>query len=66
MKRIIANLYTRGGGSGIVTGTFGSDRGTLTFNTTGEYALLQWTGAQWIALELASMVDTTNAPAFSS
>jgi hypothetical protein len=53
-------------GNGVVTGTFGSDVGTLTFNTAGEYALLQWDGSQWNALELFSMLDTTNAPTFSS
>jgi len=55
-----------GDGNGVVTGTFGSDVGTLTFNNAGEFALLQWDGSQWIALELGSMFDTTNAPAFSS
>lgn len=55
-----------GDGNGVVTGTFGSDVGTLTFNTAGEFALLQWNGSQWVALELGSMLDTTNAPAFSS
>jgi hypothetical protein len=55
-----------GTGNGVVTGTFGSDVGTLTFNNTGEYALLQWDGSLWVALELASMLDTTNAPTFSS
>jgi len=55
-----------GSGEGKVTGTFGSDVSTLTFNTTGEFALLQWNGSQWVALELGSMLDTTNAPAFSS
>lgn len=55
-----------GDGNGVVTGTFGSDVGTLTFNTAGEFALLQWNGLQWVALELGSMLDTTNAPAFSS
>lgn len=55
-----------GSGEGIVTGTFGSDVGTLTFNNAGEFALLQWDGSQWNALELGSMFDTTNTPAFSS
>ena len=55
-----------GSGEGLVTGTFGSDQGTLTFNNAGEYALLQWDGSQWVCLELASMIDTTNAPALSS
>ena len=55
-----------GDGNGVVTGTFGSDVGTLTFNNAGEFALLQWDGSQWVALELGSMLDTTNAPAFSS
>jgi hypothetical protein len=55
-----------GDGNGVVIGTFGSDVGTLTFNTAGEFALLQWNGSQWVALELGSMLDTTNAPAFSS
>lgn len=55
-----------GSGEGKVTGTFGSDVSTLTFNTTGEFALLQWNGSQWVALELGSMLDTTNAPAFGS
>lgn len=55
-----------GSGNGLVKGTFGSDVGTLTFNTAGEFALLQWNGTQWVALELGSMLDTTNAPTFSS
>jgi hypothetical protein len=55
-----------GDGEGLVTGTFGSDVGSLTFNNAGEFALLQWDGSQWNALELGSMFDTTNAPAFSS
>jgi hypothetical protein len=55
-----------GSGEGIVTGSFGSDQGTLTFDNTGEYALLQWDGSQWVCIELASMLDTTNAPALSS
>lgn len=55
-----------GTGLGLVTGTFGSDQGTLTFNNTGEYALLQWDGSQWNCLELASMFDTTNAPTLGS
>ena len=55
-----------GDGEGSVTGTFGSDQGRLVFNTAGEFALLQWNGSQWVALELGSMLDTTNAPAFAS
>ena len=55
-----------GAGEGLVTGTFGSDQGTLTFNNTGEYALLQWDGSQWVCLELASILDTTNAPSLGS
>jgi len=39
---------------------------TRSDGVAGEFALLQWDGLQWIALELGSMFDTTNAPAFSS
>ena len=55
-----------GTGYGLVTGSFGSDQGTLTFANAGEYALLQWDGSQWICIELGSMFDTTNAPSISS
>ena len=55
-----------GDGEGAVIGTFPGEQDRLVFNNTGEYALLQWDGTQWIALELASMLDTTNAPAFAS
>jgi hypothetical protein len=55
-----------GDGEGDVTGTFGSDAGTLKFNNAGEYALLQWDGSQWNCLELGSMFDTTNAPTLGS
>lgn len=50
------------GGSATVTGSFYSDRDTLTFDDAGEYALLQWDGTDWIALELASMLNMTDAP----
>jgi hypothetical protein len=38
----------------------------MIFNNTGEYALLQWNGTYWVALELGSMFDTTNAPTLDS
>jgi len=54
------------GEEGVVTGTFGGEQGNLVFNNAGEFALLQWNGTYWVALELGSTLDTTNAPAFAS
>lgn len=62
-KKIV--FRTDGEGSAVVTGSFTGDRDTLTFDNAGEYALLQWDGTDWIALELASMLDMTNAPALT-
>jgi len=59
-KKII--FRTDGGGDAVVTGAFAGAATTLTFNDAGECALLEWNGTDWIALELGSVIDLTNAP----
>jgi len=60
LKKIM--LSATAGGTGVVTGTFTGAGTTLTFTNAGEYALLQWNGTDWIALELASVVTLTHKP----
>jgi hypothetical protein len=62
-KKII--FRADGGGDAVVTGAFAGAATTLTFNDAGEYALLQWNGTDWIALELGSVIDLTNAPSIA-
>lgn len=63
-KKIV--LRVDGGGDAVVSGSFTGTNNRLTFSDAGEYALLQWNGTDWIALELASVLDLTNAPALST
>ena len=63
-KKII--FRTDGGGNAVVTSKFAGTGNTLTFNDAGEYALLEWNGTDWIALELASVIDLTNAPVITT
>lgn len=60
LKKII--LIADGGGDGVVTSKFTGQGTTLTFANAGEYAILMWNGAYWIALELGSVVTITDAP----
>lgn len=52
-------------GDATVTGAFAGAATTLTFANAGEYALLEWNGTDWIALELSSVLDMTHAPVIS-
>jgi len=63
-KKII--FRTDGGGDAVVTGAFAGTANTLTFNDAGEYVLLEWNGTDWIALEIGSVLDLTNAPVLTT
>ncbi len=52
-------------GDATVTGAFAGTNNTLTFSDAGEYALLQWNGTDWVALELSSVLNMTHAPVLS-
>lgn len=54
------------GGDATVTGVFDGTNNTLTFANAGEYALLEWDGAHWIAVELTSVLSMTQAPVLST
>jgi hypothetical protein len=58
-------LFTVDNGDAVITGAFTGDNNTLTFANAGEYALLQWNGTDWIALELSSVLNMTHAPVIS-
>ena len=59
LKKIIFRVDN---GDAVVTGNFVGSNTTLTFSDAGEYALLQWNGTEWIALELGSVLNMTHAP----
>lgn len=59
LKKIIFRVDN---GNVTVTGNFVGSNTTLTFSDAGEYALLQWNGTEWIALELGSVLNMTHAP----
>ena len=59
LKKIIFRVDN---GDAVVTGNFTGTNTILTFSDAGEYALLQWNGAEWIALELGSVLNMTHAP----
>jgi hypothetical protein len=60
IKKIM--LSATAGGTGVVTSKFTGAATTLTFTNAGEYAILQWDGTDWIALELGSVVTLTHKP----
>lgn len=62
LKKIIFRVDN---GNVTVTGNFVGSNTFLTFTNAGEYALLQWNGAEWIALELGSVLNMTHAPIIS-
>ena len=62
LKKIIFRVDN---GDAVVTGNFTGTNTTLTFSDAGEYALLQWNGTEWIALELGSVLNMTHAPIIS-
>jgi hypothetical protein len=59
LKKILLRVDN---GDATITGAFAGAATTLTFSDAGEYALLQWDGTDWIALELASALSMTQAP----
>jgi len=63
IKKIM--LSATAGGTGVVTSKFTGAATTLTFTNAGEYAVLQWDGTDWIALELSSVVTLTHKPAIA-
>lgn len=62
LKKIIFRVDN---GDAVVTGNFTGTNTILTFSDAGEYALLQWNGTEWIALELGSVLNMTHAPVIS-
>lgn len=62
LKKIIFRVDN---GDAVVTGNFVGSNTILTFSDAGEYALLQWNGTEWIALELGSVLNMTHAPVIS-
>ena len=62
MKKVM--LVTDGGGDAVLSGTFVG--GTwMTFNDSGEYAILMWNGTAWRAIELASQLSVAEKPVIS-
>lgn len=62
LKKIILRVDN---GDATITGSFAGSNNTLTFSDAGEYALLQWNGTDWIALELLSYLNMTHSPVLS-
>ena len=62
LKKIIFRVDN---GDAVVTGNFTGTNTILTFSDAGEYALLQWNGTEWIALELGSVLNMAHAPVIS-
>lgn len=60
LKKIL--FVADGGGDGVVTAAFTGANTTLTFSDAGEFATLCWTGSDWEALELGSVITITHAP----
>jgi len=50
------------GGDGTLTPNSLSGGTTITFADAGDFALLQWSGSAWVALELGNAADGTSAP----
>lgn len=50
------------GGDGTLTPTSLSGGTTITFADAGDYALLQWNGTAWVAIELGNDADGATAP----
>jgi hypothetical protein len=63
LKKIIMRVDN---GDATITGSFAGTANTLTFSDAGEYALLQWNGTDWVALELLSYLNMTHAPVLST
>lgn len=53
-------------GYAVVEALMGSDKGTITFDSAGQYVLLQWNGDEWIIIEYGNTADPGNDPVFSS
>lgn len=50
------------GGDGTLTPTSLAGGTTITFADAGDFALLQWNGAAWVAIELGNDADGATAP----
>jgi len=53
------------GGNGTLTPTSLSGGTTIVFADAGDFALLKWNGAAWVALELGNDTDGATAPALA-
>lgn len=63
LKKI--TLITDGGGNAVLTPTALSGGTTITFADAGDFCLLMWTGAAWVAIELGNDADGATAPALA-
>ncbi len=62
LKKIVLRVD---GGNATITGAFTGTNNTLTFADAGDFALLQWDGTDWIAIELGNYLDMTKLPVLS-
>lgn len=53
-------------GDATITGAFAGTANTLTFANAGEFALLEWNGTDWIALELGSYLNMAHVPTITT
>ena len=53
-------------GDATITGAFTGTGNTLTFANAGAFALLEWNGTDWIALELGSYLNMAHVPTITT